>query len=173
MRFGIGLGQGPDPEQAAVCAVRTARRSVPKPDLAVVFGSIHCDPKKVHRALCRELDPEILIGGTSYAEISPLGVTKKSVAVLLLDFEGAPVGFASAKTGPDPRATGLALARGVPRRPSAAGVPVGLFFSGIASGYENETLKATFMLELGGRLWSLQHKPSGRQLLEANPEEQP
>jgi len=38
---------------------------------------------------------------------------------------------------------------------------------------ENETLKATFMLELGGRLWSLEHKPSGRQLLETNPVFQP
>lgn len=38
---------------------------------------------------------------------------------------------------------------------------------------ENETLRATFMLELGGRLWSLEHKPSGRELLERNPVFQP
>ncbi len=38
---------------------------------------------------------------------------------------------------------------------------------------ENETLKATFLLELGGRLRSLLHKPSGRELLEANPVFQP
>ncbi len=38
---------------------------------------------------------------------------------------------------------------------------------------ENETLRATFVLELGGRLWSLVHKPSGRELLEANPVFQP
>ena len=30
---------------------------------------------------------------------------------------------------------------------------------------ENEILRATFLLELGGRLWSLFHKPSGRELL--------
>jgi hypothetical protein len=34
---------------------------------------------------------------------------------------------------------------------------------------ENEILRATFLLELGGRLWSLVHKPSGRELLYVNP----
>ena len=38
---------------------------------------------------------------------------------------------------------------------------------------ENELLRATFLLELGGRLRSLVHKPSGRELLEANPVFQP
>jgi tetratricopeptide (TPR) repeat protein len=38
---------------------------------------------------------------------------------------------------------------------------------------ENECLRATFLLELGGRLWSLVHKPSGRELLEVNPVFQP
>lgn len=38
---------------------------------------------------------------------------------------------------------------------------------------ENEILRATFMLGLGGRLWSLVHKPSGRELMEANPVFQP
>ena len=38
---------------------------------------------------------------------------------------------------------------------------------------ENETLRATFLLELGGRLWSLFHKPSGRELLSVNPVFQP
>jgi hypothetical protein len=38
---------------------------------------------------------------------------------------------------------------------------------------ENEFLKATFMLELGGRLWSLYHKPSKRELLHVNPVFQP
>ena len=33
---------------------------------------------------------------------------------------------------------------------------------------ENDILKATFLLELGGRLWSLLHKPSGRELLAKN-----
>ena len=38
---------------------------------------------------------------------------------------------------------------------------------------ENEILRATFLLELGGRLWSLVHKPSGRELLDVNPVFQP
>jgi hypothetical protein len=38
---------------------------------------------------------------------------------------------------------------------------------------ENEILRATFLLELGGRLWSLVHKPSGRELLYRNPVFQP
>ena len=38
---------------------------------------------------------------------------------------------------------------------------------------ENEILRATFLLEYGGRLWSLVHKPSGRELLDRNPVFQP
>lgn len=38
---------------------------------------------------------------------------------------------------------------------------------------ENDLLKATFLLEMGGRLWSLLHKPTGRELLSVNPVFQP
>lgn len=38
---------------------------------------------------------------------------------------------------------------------------------------ENEVLRATFLLELGGRLWSLVHKPTGHELLYVNPVLQP
>ncbi len=38
---------------------------------------------------------------------------------------------------------------------------------------ENDVLRATFLLEYGGRLWSLVHKPSGRELLYVNPVIQP
>ena len=38
---------------------------------------------------------------------------------------------------------------------------------------ENNVLKATFLVELGGRLWSLYHKPSERELLFVNPVFQP
>jgi hypothetical protein len=38
---------------------------------------------------------------------------------------------------------------------------------------ENDLLRATFLLELGGRLWSLFHKPTGRELLHVNPVFQP
>lgn len=49
------------------------------------------------------------------------------------------------------------------RRPRAFSVAV----------LENDQLRATFLLELGGRLWSLVHKPSGRELLAVNPVFQP
>ena len=38
---------------------------------------------------------------------------------------------------------------------------------------ENDILRATFLLEFGGRLWSLFHKPSQRELLFVNPVFQP
>jgi tetratricopeptide (TPR) repeat protein len=38
---------------------------------------------------------------------------------------------------------------------------------------ENDILKATFLLDYGGRLWSLFHKPSARELLSVNPVFQP
>jgi len=38
---------------------------------------------------------------------------------------------------------------------------------------ENDWLRAEFLLEAGGRLWSLVHKPSGRELLHVNPVFQP
>ncbi len=38
---------------------------------------------------------------------------------------------------------------------------------------ENDVLRAVFLPELGGRLWSLSHKPSGRELLYTNPVFQP
>ncbi len=38
---------------------------------------------------------------------------------------------------------------------------------------ENEFLRATFLLELGGRLWSLVHMPTGRELLAVNSVFQP
>ncbi len=38
---------------------------------------------------------------------------------------------------------------------------------------ENDILRATFLLDYGGRLWSLIHKPSGRELLYVNPILQP
>ncbi len=38
---------------------------------------------------------------------------------------------------------------------------------------ENDKIRATFLMELGGRLWSLFHKPSNRELLYVNPVFQP
>ncbi|MCK6579532.1 MAG: DUF5107 domain-containing protein [Anaerolineae bacterium] len=38
---------------------------------------------------------------------------------------------------------------------------------------ENDVLRATFLLDYGGRLWSLRHKPTDRELLYVNPMLQP
>jgi len=38
---------------------------------------------------------------------------------------------------------------------------------------ENDLMKATFLLDFGGRLWSLVYKPQGRELLHVNPVFQP
>lgn len=43
----------------------------------------------------------------------------------------------------------------------------------VAAVLENDVLRATFLLDLGGRLWSLVHKPTGRELLFSNPVLQP
>ena len=65
MRIGIGLGVGPDPARAARNAARQALRGAPRPSLALAFAGVKLDQKKVHAALCRELDPAILIGASS------------------------------------------------------------------------------------------------------------
>ncbi len=83
MKIGIGHSIEKDAAKAAREAARQAKKAVPEPDLALAFGSIEHDQKALHAALCEEIDPEILIGGSSYAEASPLGVVKGSVAVKL------------------------------------------------------------------------------------------
>ncbi|MBI3552025.1 MAG: FIST C-terminal domain-containing protein [Elusimicrobia bacterium] len=141
MRIGIGLSLDPDPRKAGAEAVRQAKETVPKPSLAIVFGSIHHDQKKVHAGVCSELDPRILTGGSSYAEITTAGVTKKSVAALLLDLDGVKPRFSNAEVGRDPRRTGRDLTKGLCVKLDG-GLPLGLLFSSVATGYENETIKS-------------------------------
>jgi len=76
MKLAIGLGLHKDPAKAAEAAVRQALKTVPKPGLALAFSSIALDQAKVHKALCRHLDPAILTGGSCYAEISNAGVSR-------------------------------------------------------------------------------------------------
>ena len=114
MKIAIGLGRSGEPGVAAEEAAGEALKTVPKPDLAVAFASIHLDQKKVHRALCRRLDPAILTGGSCYAEITNAGVSKNSVAVMLLSLDGLKASFSVSKVFEDCRKTGSALAEGVP-----------------------------------------------------------
>ncbi|MBI5209194.1 MAG: FIST C-terminal domain-containing protein [Elusimicrobia bacterium] len=145
MRIAIGLGSGPDAGRAARQAACEARKTVPEPDLAIAFGSIYLDQKEVHEALRAELGPAALVGGSSYREITNAGVTRGTVAVLLLSLEGARASLATADSGPEPYSTGLALAKGL-ARPSDPGLrPLGLVFASVASGYENEMLRALAM----------------------------
>lgn len=141
MRIGIGLGEGPDPAQAAREAARQALRAVPKPQLALAYAGIKLDQAKVHAALREQLGPDVLFGGSSYAEITTAGVTQGSVAVLLLSMDGLGCSFSSTQVSDKPYDTGLALARGA-GKPSGAGLPLALFFASISNGRENLTLKA-------------------------------
>jgi len=113
MRIGIGLSLDADPAKAAAEAAAQARAAVPKPDLALVFGSIRMDQERLHRQLCREFDPAVLIGGSSHAQITNAGVTKDGLALLLLGLDGSRVRFASQDLGPDLREAGRALVRGL------------------------------------------------------------
>jgi len=148
MQIGIGLGRGPDAAQAALEAARQAKQAVAKPDVALVFASTFLDQKAAHRALCAELDPNILIGCSSYAEISPAGVTQDSVAVLLLQLPGAKVSFAQTPVVSRPFEAGEDLASQLSLSGGATW-PLGLMVTGISTGYENEILHA-LREKLGG-----------------------
>ncbi|MFI5347277.1 MAG: FIST N-terminal domain-containing protein [Elusimicrobiota bacterium] len=139
MNIGVGLGLGDDPARAAESAAREALRAVPRPDLSIAFGSIRLDQKAVHRGLTSVLDPARLLGGSSYAEITNAGVTKGSVGVLSLSFDGAPVKFAQAGVCGTPSAVGDSLGRALGPAPDS-GRPLGFFFGSVATGYDNTTL---------------------------------
>jgi class 3 adenylate cyclase len=142
MRLGIGLGMGPDAAKAARAAARQAKRSCPRPTLALAFGSNLLDQKRVHAALAAEVDPDILLGGSSYAEITPAGVTKGSVAVLLAELEGVKPRFAGVPLGATPRDTGTALVKAMGRPCGSEGLPLAFLFSSLGNGYENDALQA-------------------------------
>lgn len=142
MKIGIGLSLNPDPELAGEEAVLQAKEAVPDPGLALVFGSIELDQSKVHKGICRQLDPAVLIGGSSYAEITPAGVTKRSVAALLLSMEDARIHFAGTKTFQDPRETGYRLAEDLDQDRKKEDLSLGLLLSCYETGRENALLLA-------------------------------
>lgn len=139
MRIGIGLSQEKDPAKAARAAAKEALKAVPRPDLAIAFGGITLNQKKVHKALCSVLNPKILTGCSSYAEITPAGVSKDSVAVLLMSFEGAlSARFAQTTDETDKHETGEALGRACPQ---GAAESVGLVFTTVSSAEEAALLR--------------------------------
>lgn len=139
MKIGIGLSGGEDAAKATRDAVRQAKRTVPRPSLAIVFGGVRLDQKKIHAALRGLLDPSIIVGGSSYAEVTPAGVTKNSVAVLLLELPGAKFRFADSCCKKDPAAAGHAIADAIG---SLSGCrPFGLVFSGTSEGRDDRLLR--------------------------------
>ncbi|MDD2805839.1 MAG: adenylate/guanylate cyclase domain-containing protein [Elusimicrobiales bacterium] len=138
MKIAIGLGLDKNPEKAARTALAQALKTVPKPGLAVAFSSIHLDQVKVHRELCRHLDPAILTGGSCYAEITNAGVSRGSVALLLLDGPGLKADFSVADISDDCRKTGLDLAAGI----KGGAKDLSLVFGSIATGKEQLMLDA-------------------------------
>jgi len=142
MKIAIGLGRAGESGAAAEEAVTEALKLVPKPDLAVAFASIHLDQEKVHKALCRHLDPAVLTGGSCYAEITNAGVSKNSVAVLLISLDGLKTSFSVSRVFEDCRKTGAALAGGVPPFSKNAAKKLGLLFGSISTGYEQNMVDA-------------------------------
>ncbi|MDE2292543.1 MAG: FIST C-terminal domain-containing protein, partial [Elusimicrobia bacterium] len=141
MKVGIGLSLERDEGRAVRDALRQARRAVAKPDLAVVFASIRRDPRRLRAALKRALGPVPLVGGSSYAEITGAGVTKGSLAVLLLGLEGGRVRLAETSCARDPGSSGRELAAAV-AGDAGLGRRVGLLFTAFDTGREQELLRA-------------------------------
>ncbi|HNT98144.1 MAG TPA: phosphoenolpyruvate carboxylase, partial [Elusimicrobiales bacterium] len=138
MKIAIGLGRHRDGALAAREAAAQALKTVPKPGLALAFASIHLDQRKVHKELCRRIDPAVLAGGSCYAEITNAGVSRGGVAVLLLEDPGLEATFSAADVSDDCRRTGLELAAGIKGGPR----DLSLVFGSIATGYEQRMLDA-------------------------------
>ncbi len=141
MRLGIGLSAGPDAFKAAREAARQAKKTCPKPTLALAFGSIYLDQRRVHEGLRAELDPAILLGGSSFAEITPAGATRETVAVLLVELPGARLRWADSSMKKGSAAAGEALARAIGEIADKGCLPVGLMMASIGDFLQNEALK--------------------------------
>jgi class 3 adenylate cyclase len=141
VRIGIGLGSGADAEKSAASAVRQALKGAPRPELALVFAGVRLNQRSVHSAVARILKTDRVLGCSSYGEITPAGVTRDSVAVLLLQPEGEfSIGFAETKGDPDRRETGREL--GSAFAPSlSSGRLLSLIFGTVKTGYENRLLR--------------------------------
>lgn len=143
MKIGIGLSLEKDEAKAARQAVRAARKGVTRPDLALVFASVKRNQKRLHAALKKELKGIPLMGGSSYAEITSAGVTKGSVAVLLLGLEGGRVTLASSSCKTDPEGAGEALAEALEGAlPDSDARRIGLLFTAFDTGREQDMLSA-------------------------------
>lgn len=142
MRIGIGLSEDPDCGKAGADAVRRAKETVPEPQLALIYAAFDRDHEKILAGACREADPRVVMGGSSYAEVTNAGVTKNSVIALLLAFDDASVRLAGVDNGPEPYRNGLNLAEAFGGwKPGPDRVPAGVMITHFAAGFENEMLK--------------------------------
>ena len=143
MKVGIGVSLLKNEAAAVRDAVRQARRGVKKPDLAVVFGGIRRAQKGLHAAIRRELKGVPLLGGSSYAEVTGRGVTKDSVAVLLLSLEGAQVRMAANSCKENPEQAGGDLAASLCESLGESDARrLGLLFTAFDTGNEQDMLRA-------------------------------
>jgi hypothetical protein len=142
VKIGIGISLHTDPRKAAVGAATQAKQAVNVPTLAIVFGSIHCNQDEVYAGLIDAgIDPSIIFGGSSYAEITPAGVTYKSVAILLLEIPGAAVKTVSIAHQEDPEIMSKDILNSLHSWTlDNNSLNIGLLLSAISSGRENEML---------------------------------
>lgn len=142
MKIGIGLSLNENACEAAEDAVGQARRAVKNPDLVLAFGSIHLDQQEVYSGLMKAgLDPSLLFGGSSYAEISPAGVTYGSVVVLLVELPGARIKTINVPFKEDPAILSQDLLQKLGTwPPNQESMDLGLMLSCISPGRENEVL---------------------------------
>ncbi len=142
MRIGIGISLNSNAREAALAAVGQARQAVSEPTLAVVFGSIRLQQDQVYAGLLEAgLDPLILFGGSSYAEISPAGVTYKSIAVLLVELPEATIRTVSVPLQDDPQTMSRVLLDALDDwQPDVNCLNVGLLLSEMSAGRANEML---------------------------------
>lgn len=142
MKIGIGISLNLNACDAALEAVGKAREAVVEPTLVMAFGSIHLQQNEVYAGLIKAgVDPSILIGGSSYAEISPAGVTYKSLVVLFIEFPGAQIETVSIPLQEDPKMMSSVLLEALGEwKADVKNINIGLLLSEMSAGRTNEML---------------------------------
>ena len=142
MKIGIGISLNNNAREAAIEAVAQASLAVSEPTLAIVFGSIQLQQDQIYDGLLEAgLKSSILFGGSSYAEISPAGVTQKSIAVLLVELPEANIRTVSVPLQDDPQTMSKVLIDALGDWQTDTNyLNVGLLFSSMSAGRENEML---------------------------------
>lgn len=110
MKASAGSGRGPDPARATRDALLGALKPKADPSLALVFASHTLDQEVVARTAREVLGDIPFVGGSSFAEVSPLGYQTDGVVALALD---GPVRFSTAMAplAADPLAAAERVAR--------------------------------------------------------------